>query len=59
MHFPKDFPRGEAYGNGDEVRGIQNPNNLVPMTHSQPVLVLIEFMENGDLHSFLKKRRLV
>ena len=59
MHFPKDCPRGEAYGNGDEVRGRQNSNNLFPMTNSQPVLVLIEFMENGDLHSFLKKRRQV
>ena len=59
MHFLKDCPRGEADGNGDEVRGSQNANNLVPMTNSQPVLVVMEFMENGDLHSFLKKRRQV
>ena len=59
MHFPKDCQCGEADGNGDEVRGSQNANNLVPMTNSQPVLVVMEFMENGDLHSFLKKRRQV
>ena len=57
MHFPKDCPCGEAGGNGDEVRGSQNANNVVPTANFQPVLVLIEFMENGDLQSFLKKRR--
>ena len=28
------------------------------VTKSQPVLVLMEFMENGDLQNFLRKRRL-
>ena len=27
------------------------------VTKSQPVLVLMEFMENGDLQNFLRKRR--
>ena len=27
------------------------------VTISQPILVLIEFMENGDLENFLRKRR--
>ena len=55
----KDYPCCEADGDGDKIPGSQNANNRVPMTNSQPVLVLMEFMENGDLHSFLKKRRQV
>ena len=58
--FPaKECPCGEADGNGDEVTGSQKTNNRVSVFNSQPVLVVMEFMENGDLQSFLKKHRQV